>query len=564
MFGYYSPRRRRSSSHQSPPLIIPPSTTYHSSAIHESPKSASSTNSHRQQDLGSPFSLQQESLPPLSPVSPTISTDKGGGSQRGVQMASGGSREPLVAARDYGMPERHPPVKEERNGGGGGNGTGGGQGAQRDSDLGSRSNESFMILPEPSTSRSTLATPPPTHSRGKPLGDKHKHPLVVPPPSVHDSYVSNFILPLDSPSGTGVQGGEPHRPPIHRSSSAPGRKPSKLLPSALPSPGVDSALDTGESETSQPIFEIFNAELAAEGDAMSKKLRRYLEVALKGQEDVGRMHLELEGLGEKVKERFPERGKPEIDEDNEERLKEKKERDEKFGKRERGVDEIMRKLDSLSETLRSYHHMGTPKLSFQQPNQSPVHHTRDKPRTQSIDVAQLPPHQSPSRSPSSSSRLSPPSLVRSSTAVDLSPMASLRGQRHRSPLAQTFQPESDPDDEDAKREQSRVRSHRSKGSDLSPLRLEDEEAKPLSGSWRAKADELVRKEKEAEMEKASAKEAKPKSFWDREQEREREKGMRHQWLENADTSVDGERERVKADERVVESPVDIGHQKRPW
>lgn len=73
---------------------------------------------------------------------------------------------------------------------------------------------------------------------------------------------------------------------------------------------------------------------------MSKKLRHLLETVLKGQEQVGKMHFNLEGLGEDDDLEQEERGGKGEDEKRtnykgiEDRLK----------KREKGVDEIMEKV----------------------------------------------------------------------------------------------------------------------------------------------------------------------------------------------------------------------------
>lgn len=187
------------------------------------------------------------------------------------------------------------------------------------------SDDDFNFLSD-SSSPMSANPPPPRQTSLTP--DTH---LNLPPPSVHDPYVSSFIKP------TGPV--DHRRPSLHRSSSAPGEHQSHpLLPSALP-PGREG--DGGPKDVhQQPIFEVFNAELSAEGSEMSRKLRHLLETVLKGQEQVGKMHFNLEGLGEDDGLEQEEKGG--IEEDD--KKKDYKGIEDRLQRREKGVDEIMEKV----------------------------------------------------------------------------------------------------------------------------------------------------------------------------------------------------------------------------
>lgn len=73
---------------------------------------------------------------------------------------------------------------------------------------------------------------------------------------------------------------------------------------------------------------------------MSKKLRHLLETVLKGQELVGKMHFNLEGLGEDDGLEQEERGGKGEDE----KKANYKGIEDRLEKREKGVDEIMEKV----------------------------------------------------------------------------------------------------------------------------------------------------------------------------------------------------------------------------
>lgn len=73
---------------------------------------------------------------------------------------------------------------------------------------------------------------------------------------------------------------------------------------------------------------------------MSRKLRHLLETVLKGQEQVGKMHFNLEGLGEDDGLEQEEKGG--IEEDD--KKKDYKGIEDRLQRREKGVDEIMEKV----------------------------------------------------------------------------------------------------------------------------------------------------------------------------------------------------------------------------
>ncbi|WVQ98518.1 hypothetical protein IAU59_005644 [Kwoniella sp. CBS 9459] len=502
MFSYYAGLSRRRSSHSqnatSPPLP-------YASTINESPlaspnllpapasPSANKQISAASGALGSPFSVShdpitaspnhvldhQPSLPALT--EDTRDSDVGNDESRGHErMTSGGSRAPLVA-RDFGMFGSESKVAPDSKGkinknkyGRNKEDTTNGKAAT------SNSSESFMILPGDETSlpRSSMdASRPAQSSHHKRPNRQLDDPSLIPPPSVHDSYVSRYVEPLVPPLLPSGQSPETLRPGLNRSTSAPGHPHApSLLPSAIPLPpagGGGSA--EREQDTNQPIFKIFDAQLSEDGANMSKKLRGYLEVVLKGQEEVGRMHLELEGLGlgEKGKNWYGTAGMKE----------------EAAEKREKGVDEIMRRLDEISDTLRNYHQLGTPKLSFPRQTQpvptpsTPSNAQREKTRTQSAvspneasptDLARartVAGPTSPDAHRNANNRPRAPTLVRSNTAVgQVSPPAAGKERiTPRSPLVNTFRPPSRSSSEEGDRNHGMKKTN----SDLPPEKLDD-------------------------------------------------------------------------------------------
>ncbi|OCF40149.1 hypothetical protein I317_06038 [Kwoniella heveanensis CBS 569] len=522
MFSYYSGLSRRRSSHSqnatSPPLPYASSINEGNSSplpspsLLPAPASPSPTKqlSAGSGDLGSPFSVSNNpiSLPPThalnhQPSLPALSEDTDRehghayeygnehGHGRDRMTSAGSSRAPLVA-RDFGLsgaekdvgmdvskPKQH--KHKYRSG-------------RRDSAMdgeaeASKSSESFKILPgdDSSLPRSSMDASLPAHTNKQNQGKRElDDPSLIPPPSIHDAYVSKYVKPLApislSPSGQH----ESSRPGLNRSSSAPGHPHSQgLLPSAIPlPPGTGAGGGKSEEDTNQPIFKIFDAQLSEDGTNMSKKLRGYLEVVLKGQEEVGRMHLELEGLGlaEKGKNWYGTSG---IKEGTGKAAE----------KRERGVDEIMRRLDELSDTLRDYHQLGTPKLTFPHQTQ-PVHGLAPSPRTpgtahreQSQSQNPVSPDVSPTdltrartvgagpASPNAqknySGRPRAPTLMRSNTAVGQVSPPSIGKERStpRSPLVNTFRPPSTSSSSDDG--EGHKNDNKTKNSDLPPERLDN-------------------------------------------------------------------------------------------
>jgi hypothetical protein len=87
----------------------------------------------------------------------------------------------------------------------------------------------------------------------------------------------------------------------------------------------------------RPIFEIFNAEVSEGSDGMVRALKGHLEDVLKVQEEIGRMHLDLEGLGGTEERRGTAKSQsqsPKGNEGDEDSLK----------RREKGVDELMERV----------------------------------------------------------------------------------------------------------------------------------------------------------------------------------------------------------------------------
>lgn len=104
---------------------------------------------------------------------------------------------------------------------------------------------------------------------------------------------------------------------------------SALLPSAL----ADEKPLLDDDECGKPIFDIFGAELSEGGKDMVRALKGHLEEVLKVQEEVGRMHLALEGLGD-----YAAQAEEKHTSESEAR---QSNGDEVVAKREKGIEEIM-------------------------------------------------------------------------------------------------------------------------------------------------------------------------------------------------------------------------------
>ena len=259
-----------------------------------------------------------------------------------------------------------------------------------------------------------LTRPPALHRRTSP--EKPSDPDLIPPPSIHDDYVSKFIVPIISPVTE-------ERPGLPRSNSAPGvphintnTAQEGLQPSPL--------RETKQGAEGKPIFEIFNADFNTTGSDLVRSLKGHLEDVLRVQEEIGRMHLSLEkvGLGEEAlneKASNPPTASPRIPTTPGTPRREagtasapstagSSRTDEAVAKREKGVDEIMDKLGELSTRLQTYHSLGTPRLSFPQSGNTPISRTRlnsldpamakrDKAKRESHPPSFSPVHPSPLR-----------------------------------------------------------------------------------------------------------------------------------------------------------------------
>ncbi|WRT66929.1 uncharacterized protein IL334_003894 [Kwoniella shivajii] len=483
MLGYYAlSSRRKSSSHKDgsnpPSPNLPLRSTTNRSGSPISPASPSSPSKKTSTDnLGSPFSITN----PIYPYQPNNHHTRQG-SAYGLSendhdmMTSGGSRS-LLVARDFGLPGSAKQIDESTRKGKGkskfareypmGN-------DEEQKELSNISSESFNLLPgdDDSLPKSPIDLPakrreslPHTHlnANSKSRINAFDDPSLIPPSSIHDKYVSKHILPITTASSPTS---ENTRPTFARSSSAPGQHSTALLPSAIPS--STSTAGEKKEESNQPIFEIFNANLSTSGLDMSKKLRGYLEIVLKGQDEVGKMHLNLEGLG------MGERNIWEVDTHKTE-PKDGKDVKSQVEEREKGIEEIMKRLDTISDTLRNYHKLGTPKLTFprhqthaQIPTQTSASHPSDSqedprtPTTPSSGLGRSATVANPSSPENTSHRQRAPTMVRSNTVTgDLSPISIIKDRPTPiSPLVNTIRPS--PDDEDVR-----------KGSDLPPERLDD-------------------------------------------------------------------------------------------
>lgn len=287
MFGYPAVRRRSSAGPVSPTTKV----------SHHSPLA---------QDAG-----------PSSPRTPTHQVslsrvDEDGSNQIAShdRESTGGSRAPLVA-RDYATdpkgrktyPNGHASDEEER--------------------LDDKTAGSFVILSDRDTKSVSDQYEVPLISAPPPPRRQTTAPKMIPPESVHDNYVSSYFTSLN-PAPT--EPNSPVRPgPLLRASSAPGASvadspskkllpspidvntPNSMLPNSVKTPGISliapsattpstANITTSELEN-KPIFEVFNAELTDDGEAMVRIMKAHLDGVLGVQERVGRMHLSLEGMG---------------------------------------------------------------------------------------------------------------------------------------------------------------------------------------------------------------------------------------------------------------------------
>jgi len=272
---YYTPKTRRPSA-----SIASPTSPHLSSALAESPRAMNTPGA----------------FPGLDPSPPQTPKHKDSLGPFQEDSRPGTGTTPLVS-RDYAR-KPAPPFENTND-----------------------SFSSFANLDEPSYTpvpALTLQSPPPVKS--KPID-----PDLIPPPSVHDAYLSNLITPLTA---------EKERPSIIRATSEPGvTATSTLLPSAeldIQASNSNSNLTGDINLDGKPIFEIFDAELNTGAEEMVKVLKGHLSGVLKMQEEIGRMHLGLEALdldGEIPEDAGAGRGL-----------------DEGLGKREKAVDEIMERV----------------------------------------------------------------------------------------------------------------------------------------------------------------------------------------------------------------------------
>ena len=214
-----------------------------------------------------------------------------GQTARSAITASGGSHAPLLS-RDFASRPMADRIDEAEGAQGhqGGNGRG-------ENERGSGNEEDSYVIPSNLSSTAPTVGAPPVPLKAK---TEPREPLLVPPPSVHDTYVSSFVTPIAPPDATPTQPPSPaavDRPPIFRTASAPVQPgaistPKRLLPSPLPVPKPES----GKAEEGTPIFEIFDADLDTPAVQMVHALKTHLEQVLRVQEEIAKMHLGLEGL----------------------------------------------------------------------------------------------------------------------------------------------------------------------------------------------------------------------------------------------------------------------------
>lgn len=146
------------------------------------------------------------------------------------------------------------------------------------------------------------------------------------------------------------------RPPIPlRAASAPGVPLSALAASSPISP---PQAEPEPAEGAQPLFRIFSAQLDVTAEEMVRRLKAHLGEVLKVQEEVGSMHLKLEGLGTQT---GPGGGR-DVDVNASVEMRKKEDRDRSgegegpdgpevggmVDSREKGVEEIMERVSSAT------------------------------------------------------------------------------------------------------------------------------------------------------------------------------------------------------------------------
>lgn len=224
--------------------------------------------------------------------------------------------------------------------------SGQGDGTEDSDDEGSTSNRPRSITTAPSIRRTRVDSIDPPFP-----------PDLVPPPSVHDTYLSKYIQPIVPTSST--------RPTAPRSTSVPVLTNLDLSTTAGNGllPPVDLREEAQRQQTypplgpvgtgPKPIFEIFDADPGAGSRGLVSALKGHLEDVLKVQEDIGRMHLALEDL---------DGGDNEVTKGQERKAKpaktatsgagakgqedEEAEVDDSLSRREKGVEALMERVSS--------------------------------------------------------------------------------------------------------------------------------------------------------------------------------------------------------------------------
>ncbi|WOO81485.1 uncharacterized protein LOC62_03G005007 [Vanrija pseudolonga] len=116
-----------------------------------------------------------------------------------------------------------------------------------------------------------------------------------------------------------------------------------LVRPAMPARSA-SAPTAAETPMGRSVAELMDAPLEPSGARVTNALNSHISAVLAAQEEIGRAHLALEGIGDPFEDRA--------------------ESARQLAAREAGVDAIMARLAELSQTLKSYHDLGTPVFAF--------------------------------------------------------------------------------------------------------------------------------------------------------------------------------------------------------
>lgn len=303
---------RRSPSSEAGPSVSPKTLTRVSSTY--PPDSYDHEHEHGHWHEQNPHTPTNSHRRPLGRVDESPSTSAGSRAPFVARDYADVDSGPYYAASPASMTETHRSSLDR----------GGGVGMMSDSEMESRTETaSIPPDPDPDVARQRLAG----------VGVDEGGADLVPPVSVHDAYLSKHITPLVPETSA--------RPVVARSTSVPAMQHNADLSGGGLLPPADV------QGKANPIFEIFDAAPSEGGRKLEKRLRGHLKDVLKVQEEIGKMHLALEGLGlgsmDTTTMGEEEAGKREMPVGKEE---EGESKEDSLSRREKSVDALMEKASN--------------------------------------------------------------------------------------------------------------------------------------------------------------------------------------------------------------------------